>query len=248
MSVLRNRTPGSRSLLLGGFAVTVVLHAGIVAPLIAGRANAERVAPAAAFGQVVEVQAVKFGKPRDMHFLPHKEAPPVHKAPPKIALSSSDTPVRKQVDKEEKPEEKPDRLITDHARQFAQLNDNNNDPDSTGSAVEEGDPNGMRGGTATVGKGPVYYQHLQAAVQNAWNIPTTIPDAELGRLKAMLCVKIEASGKIVEFAIRTPSGNDRFDATLKDAIGSIQQFEPPTADVKDQVTGDGVCMNFAYKR
>src|SRR5439155_24987000 len=178
------------------------------------------------FGSVVDVQAVKFGKPRDLSFLPHKEAPPTPKPRPKLALTQNEHALPHL----KTPEEKDDHPIDDdplkrtHAKQF----ENMADPESTGSAVEEGDPNGLKGGTALVGKGPVYLQHLVAAVQNAWNVPTTISDRALAKLKAMVCIKIDPTGKITEFTMREPSGNDRYDATLMDALGSIKQLEPPT--------------------
>jgi colicin import membrane protein/protein TonB len=192
----------------------------------------------------VDVQAVKFGKPRDLSFLPHKELVQLNKGPkPKLALTENANALPKPPKPDDKKPDEEDPLKRTHAELFK----NATDQEQKGT-VEEGDPNGLKGGTATVGKGPVYYQHLQAAVQNAWVVPTTIAEDRLTRLKATACIKIAADGKIVERALRSSSGDDRFDATLMQAIDSIQQFEPPTADVKDTVTSDGVCMNFAKSR
>ena len=67
---------------------------------------------------------------------------------------------------------------------------------------------------------------------------------------------IDPEGKITEFKISIASGNNRFDATLMDALGSLKQFDPPTDErispggptVKEVVCGDGVCMNFKKDR
>lgn len=246
MAILTARESGRSVLFVGGLVATALVHVGIlIAAVLAGRSAAGQEPTGPRFGTVVEVQAVKFGKPRDMSFLPHKEAPPTPRERPKLQLSNN-----AQALPHLKPDEKDDRPITDdplkrtHADQFKNLAD----PSNTGTAEEEGDPNGLRGGTATVGKGPIYLQHLVAAIQNAWVVPTTINDAQLAKLTAQACIKIDASGKILEYKLSQPSGNDRFDSTLLAALSSIPQFEPPTPDVKDIVTGDGVCLNFKKDR
>jgi TonB family protein len=230
-------------LIAAGLGATIVLHGALLVAVLHGRAHAGRVAAPQQFGQVVDVQAVKFGKPRDMSFLPHKEAPPTPKPRPKLALTENEHALPKLKDPNE-----PDKPVEDPLKHVHQFDNPAADPSNTGSAVEEGDEHGLKGGTATVGKGPIYLQHLVAAIQNAWIVPTSFTDAQLARLKAQAFIKIDADGKITEFRIQIGSGNDRFDATLLDALASIKQFEPPTPDVKDIVTGDGVLLNFQKVR
>ena len=236
-------------LIVFGLGATIVLHGVLLATILGGRASAQRVARPQEFGQVVDVQAVKFGKPRDLSFLPHKEAPPTPRPKPKLALTQNEhaLPRIKNPDEPDKPVEE------DPLKKVHKFDDNPTaDPANTGSAVEEGDENGLRGGTATVGKGPIYLQHLVAAIQNAWIVPTSFTDAQLRRLKAQACIKIDAEGKITEFKISESSNSDRFDSTLLDALASIKQFDPPTNErlmpggptIKEAVTGDGVCLNF----
>jgi hypothetical protein len=241
MSFGERRRPGGKALVVIGFVSTLVIHGGIVALVIVGRAQAARQVTEEFVGQFVDVQAVKFGKPRDLSFLPHKEAPQVARGPkPELQLSYQDqAPPRQDMPRKVSIE---DPLKRTHGALFKAL-------DTPGRTVEEeGDPNGIRGGNANVGRGPVYYQHLQAAVQNAWVVPTTIADDQLSLLKAQACIKIDESGKITDFRIVKSSTDERFDATLLEALRSIQQFEPPTPDVRDTVSNDGVCMNFAKTR
>ncbi len=58
---------------------------------------------------------------------------------------------------------------------------------------------------------------------------------------------IDSSGKIVDPKLKTSSGDDGFDSTLLNALGSIKDFEAPTPDVKELVA-NGVCMNFTFAK
>jgi len=230
-----------------GLCATLLLHGALLAVVFVGRANAGRVARPQEFGQVVEVQAVKFGSPRDLRFLPHKEAPPPPRPAPKLALTDNARALPALKAPEELPHPPEDPLTRVH-----RFDDPAASRDNTGSAVEEGDRNGLRGGTATVGKGPLYLQHLVAAVQNAWVIPNSFSDAQLVRLKAQACVRIDGTGRVVEFHLSAPSGNERYDSTLLDALATLEKLEPPTDEpispggptVKQVVTDQGVCLSF----
>jgi outer membrane biosynthesis protein TonB len=239
--------PGGRQMMALGLVATLGIHGALILSVVIGGWHKGAQAAQPVLGQVVDVQAVKFGKPRDLSFLPHKAPPKVAKPKPKIALTQNEQalPRLKPPEAEEKrdPNEDPLERLKALGRKF-----DTGEEGSTGSNEEEGDPNGLKGGTATVGRGPVYYQHLQAAVQNAWVVPTTISDNDLGRLKAQACIKINEAGKIVESHLSQASGNERFDATLLEAINRIQDFEPPTPDVREVVTSQGVCMNFSKSR
>jgi hypothetical protein len=228
-----------------GFVVTALLHGGIFFGIIILRfldAKADTHAPILN-GQVVDVQAVKFGKPRDLSFLPHKERVALNKGPkPKIQLTENDQALPHLKDPNEKAPDVEDPLKTTHSKLF----ENVTDPEQAG-VEEEGDPHGIKGGNALVGKGPIYLQNLQAAVQNAWTVPTTISDDKLAKLKAMACMSIDAAGKLGDIKIKTPSGDDTFDATLLGALNSIKDFPPPTDDVKALVA-NGVCMNFNFQK
>lgn len=239
--------PGGRQMMALGLVATLGIHGALILGVVIGGWHKGAQAAQPVLGQVVDVQAVKFGKPRDLSFLPHKAPPKVAQPKPKIALTQNDQalPRLKTPEEQEKrdPTEDPLERLKALGRKF-----NTGEEGSTGSREEEGDPNGLKGGTATVGRGPIYYQHLQAAVQNAWVVPTTISDDDLGRLKAQACIKINEAGKIVESHLSQASGNERFDATLLEAINRIQDFEPPTPDVREVVTSQGVCMNFSKSR
>src|ERR1700754_3926122 len=88
-------------MILVGLGATIALHGALLASILTGRAPAERVARQQEFGQVVDVKAVKFGKPRDLSFLPHKEAPPTPRPRPKLALTENEHALPKIKNPEE---------------------------------------------------------------------------------------------------------------------------------------------------
>ncbi|MSP60588.1 MAG: TonB C-terminal domain-containing protein [Myxococcales bacterium] len=233
-----------------GVAATALLHGGIIGGVLFTQSRAGAQPVLLSPGQVVDVQAVKFGKPRDLSFLPHKEAVHVNKGPrPKLALTENDQALPKLKDADKPPDEE-DPLKRTHAAEFKNLTEHQELAEQAGSE-DVGDPNGVRGGTATVGKGPLQLQKLQAAVQNAWTVSTTIPDAVLANLKAVASIRMGEDGKIGDIAIVEPSGNDRFDATLLDALGKVKESweEAPTPDVKQLLTDDGIIrMRFSFQK
>src|SRR5689334_15181584 len=88
MSILHEQPrPASRRLVIGGAVATLIVHGGILASVLAGRAGAAVVAQPQV-GRSIEVQAVKFGH-RDTSAFIHKPPPSAHKAPT-LQLSSSD--------------------------------------------------------------------------------------------------------------------------------------------------------------
>ena len=237
------KRPGGGTLTAIGIVATILVHGGIIALVFIGRAHAsgnfDRVS---SVGQFVDVQAVKFGKPRDLSFLPHKEAPQSKKAAPKIALSTNDKALPKPPKSDDPKDKTPD---VDPLKRIDISKLQTQDETAPAHTEEgEGDPNGLRGGSSTVGHGPVYLQHLSAAVANAWNVPTTITDDQLASLAAQACIKMDATGKITEFHLEKTSHNEQFDATLLAALGSIKQFDPPSSDVRDALITDGICLNF----
>jgi|SRR5579883_1606959 len=240
------RRPGSRVLVLGAFTLTVLVHGGILVAAWISNAHAGA-PPLAQMGPVIEVQAVRFGKPRDMSFLPHKAAAPKRQPTPKIALTNNEKALPKLKDPN-KPEEKTqdDLLKKTHENLFKDLPDDENE-NNTGSVAPEGDPNGVKGGSATQGKGPIYLQHLVAAVQNAWEVPTTIPDEQLKKLVGIVYFKIDESGNVSDLKLQQSSGNPSFDSTLLAAFASIKKFDPPDAEVRSMLA-EGVALRFKYEK
>ncbi len=184
----------------------------------------------------VDVKLMRFGKKRDLSFLPHKEAT---QAPDKNKIKVTDNP-DKPIPKD-KPKEPPKPNLTklDEALKNLKVED-----DQRG-AMEEGDPNGVRGGTAAEASGDPYIQAIVAAVVSRWTVPTMLSPGELSRLQAAACLKIDDDGRLIEFRITEPSGNSLFDGSLLSTLGSIKELPKPRGPFARAARAGKLCPFFA---
>jgi hypothetical protein len=204
-----------------GLLVTVLVHAGVLGFVwLSHRKNDSNDKPV--LGAFVDAQLVKFGKPRDMTFLPHKEGVvknKVQKAEIKIAKDEN-APIN--TEKEIKAEVDP--LKKTHAELFKDLKDTDQPeaPAELGGSLQ-----GSRAGTATEAKGDPYIQQLIDQIGSAWSVPTTIRDAELKDLSADVCLTIDGSGALTGFTFMRKSGNGQFDGSLEATLGTIKSLPAP---------------------
>jgi hypothetical protein len=176
----------------------------------------------------VDAQLVRFGKPRDLSFLPHKEGRVKEKVPDiKIARDLNALP---HIE-EKKKQEETDPLKKTHAELFKHLND-----DREGMTTNEGQLTGSKAGTAAEAKGDPYILQIVDVIGNAWTVPTTIRDAELANLSADVCLTISEAGVITNARIVNPSHNSQFDSSLQAALGVIQhsptRLQPPDRNIQ----------------
>lgn len=220
-----------------GILVTIGVHVGVLGGmwLLHHGGGGDKPPPLGAF---VDAQLVKFGKPRDMSFLPHKEGSvkkTVEKAEIKIAKDAN-APV---TPKEEKADVDP--LKKTHAEVFKQLEDDRP------AAVEEvgGSLQGSRAGTATEAKGDPYILSLIDKIGSAWTVPTTIKDSDLKDLSADVCLTIDASGALTRFEFIRKSGNSQFDSSLEATLGSMKQLPPPPERFRAAAARGRLCPTFS---
>jgi hypothetical protein len=167
----------------------------------------------------VDAQLVRFGKPRDLSFLPHKEGRVKDKpADIKIARDLNALP---HLEEKKKPEDV-DPLKKTHAEMFKHLND-----DREGMVTNEGSLSGSKAGTATEAKGDPYILQIVSAIGSAWTVPNTLSDSQLANLSADVCLTISESGLLSHSRIVQGSGNSQFDSSLQAALGMIKQLPPP---------------------
>jgi hypothetical protein len=187
----------------------------------------------------VDAQLVKFGRPRDLKFLPHKQGT-VKDAPPdgiKVAKDMN-APITKN-EKENKAEIDP--LKKTHAEMFKNLKDDREGFDDPGV----GSPTGSKAGTATEAKGDPYILSLIDAIGTAWNVPTTIKDAELRDLYADYCLTINEAGVLTGFTALEKSKNSQFNSSLEATLATIKKLPPPP-DKWKSVAGRGkLCPRFS---
>ncbi len=223
---------------LAGLFVTLAIHAGVIGAMLLARAHADR-GPKVALGAFVDAQLVRFGKPRDMSFLPHKEGVvknTVQKAEIKIARDAN-APVSTQ--KDEKAEVDP--LKKTHAEMFKQLPD-----DERPAAVEEtgGSLTGSRAGTASEAKGDPYVLELIDKIGSAWMVPTTIRDVDLKELSADVCLTIAADGTLTRFEFIRKSGNGQFDSSLEATLGTMKALPAPPDRFRAAAARGRFCPSF----
>lgn len=167
----------------------------------------------------VDAQLVRFGKPRDLSFLPHKEGH-VKDKPPEIKVAK-DLNALPHLEKKDEPKDV-DPLKKTHAEQFKQMDDNEGVQPSN-----EGSLTGSRAGTATEAKGDPYILQLVDMIGSAWSVPTTLSDAQLAKLTAVACLTISESGALTSYKIVQPSGNSQFDSSLDAALSTTKKLPPP---------------------
>lgn len=167
----------------------------------------------------VDAQLVRFGKPRDLSFLPHKEGH-VKDKPPEIKVAK-DMNALPHLEKKDEPKDV-DPLKKTHAEQFKQMDDQEGVQPSN-----EGSLTGSRAGTASEAKGDPYILQLVDQIGSAWSVPTTLSDAQLAKLTAVACLTISESGSLTSYKIVQPSGNSQFDSSLDAALSTTKKLPPP---------------------
>jgi hypothetical protein len=230
--VKRARDP----LFVVGLTVTAVVHLGVFGGVWLTRARASQDKPVGP-GTFVDAQLVKFGKPRDLSFLPHKEGSMKRTGPPvglKVATSADAKPSN---EKQEKPPDVVDPLKKTHAELFKQLND-----DRPAAVTEEGGSlTGSRSGTALEAKGDPYILSLIDQIGSAWTVPTTLTPGQLRELKADVCLTIDASGALTRYVFERRSGNGQFDSSLDAALGTIKQLPAPPDRFREHAARGRLC-------
>lgn len=176
---------------------------------------------------IVKTRLVKLGKPRDEKLLPRiaaSQPPPDSKktAPP------TDAPTPEKQD----PNSKKQPSAADILNQFNK--DNAKPPDVNdiirdriGEPDDEGQKDGDRDGVALTGEiTDAYFARVSAAVQRNHQISTTITDEERVRLKAVIALKVDAEGNVIDARIQQSSGNDVYD---NGALAAAKRASPVPA-------------------
>jgi TonB family protein len=204
--------------------ITVVLHAGVLGGAFIARMLSFHHQPQLK-ENYVDAQLVRFGKPRDLSFLPHKEGH-VKDKPPEIKVAKDMNALPHLEDKKDPKDIDP--LKKTHAEQFKQMQD-----DTEGvQPSNEGALTGSRAGTASEAKGDPYILQLVDQIGSAWTVPTTLSDAQLAKLTAVACLTISESGALTSYKIVQPSGNSQFDSSLDAALSTTKKLPaPPDRDL-----------------
>src|SRR3954471_18812445 len=166
--------------------LTVVIHAGVLGGAFIARMFSFHHTTISK-ENFVDAQLVRFGKPRDMSFLPHKEGH-VKDKPPEIKIAKDMNALPHIEDKKDPKDVDP--LKKTHAEVFKNLQDDNEGVQPS----NEGSLTGSRAGPAAEAKGDPYILALIDQIGTAWTVPTTLKDSDLQNLSADVCLTIADSG------------------------------------------------------
>jgi hypothetical protein len=215
--------------------ITVVLHVGVLGGAFIARAMSNRHTTLSQ-ENFVDAQLVRFGKPRDLSFLPHKEGHVKDKpADIKVAKDLNALP---RID--EKKDTDVDPLKKTHAESFKHLDDN-----AGVEVTNEGSLTGSRAGTAAEAKGDPYILALIDQIGTAWTVPTTLKDEQLASLSADVCLTIADSGAFTSYTIVRKSGNSQFDSSLDATLSMIKKLPPPPDRWRSAASRGRLCPTFS---
>ncbi len=228
--------PGLVSLLL-----VVLAKAGVALLSPTPEERPEPVIP-----DVVQARFVELGQVLDPNQLPDRVVPVLRTDPPDPQAAPSLE--RNPPPPAERPPERRQRDSVDDAlRRLSQ--DAQVFAEREEARLREGNPEGVEGGTERQGtEGDLYRGRLWAFFRRGWSVPTTIPDAVVERLVAVVVIDVASDTRITGFRLARGSGNADFDESVSAQMTRIQQAEgnipPPPDTVADQYLGRQVTLNF----
>jgi hypothetical protein len=229
-------------MMIAGAVVTLAVHAAVLGGYALTHHHTDS-GPPVLVGNFVDAQLVRFGKPRDLRFLPHKHGVVKTKGPVESIKVAKDMKALPRITPEEKPPDEIDPFKKTHADLFKNMKD----PDQPEGFEDtgEGSPTGSRAGTATEAKGDPYILSLIDQIGTAWTLPTTIKDTELANLSADVCLTIAGDGALTRFQFIRKSGNSQFDSSLDATLGTIKKLPAPPDRFRDIAARGRLCPTFS---
>jgi len=199
--------------------------------------------------EVIETRFVRLGKKRESRRLPNKEIPAAQKtaavpqAPdsePMAAVPSGNEEKGLAKTKKKRTERDEDLLSQLGARAGA-ISDLSKGPEL------EGDPDGIVEGTKASGdEREIYIGKLYSYFRRGWQVPTLITDDELQELACMVELSITEDGRVGEYEVKRPSGNEAFDDSVRRRLRQTEgaKLPPPPESVVSQILGKSVSLVF----
>ncbi len=192
---------------------------------------------------VIAAEFVRLGKPLDPKKLPNRQVPPVAKEKPDGVVVSKDA--RENVEK--KPDEKKEQKVDAQKSLLDNLVDRTKDFAEDVEYEREGDPNGLREGTATEAReGDLYRGQLLVFFRRPWTVPNVVQN--IGSKSCVVSVNVASDGRLKSVALAKSSGDPLFDQSAIDAVESLIQSnavlpEPP-ASLRSAFYGTTIGVNY----
>jgi outer membrane biosynthesis protein TonB len=111
----------------------------------------------------------------------------------------------------------------------------------------EGDPDGIVEGTKATGDElEIYLGKLYSYFRRGWQVPTQLSEEDLQKLACVIELSITENGRIGEFEVSRPSGNEAFDESVRRRMSQAEgsDLPVPPESVANRVLGKTISLRF----
>ncbi len=199
--------------------------------------------------EVIETRFVRLGKQRPQRRLPSKEVPAAQQSAraPAAPDSASAAPVRSGkserglADPKKKRQRQDEDLMATLGQRAGAISDLRKGPEL------EGHEEGIVEGTKSTGsEKDLYLGKLYTYFRRGWQVPTLIADDELEKLTCVIELSVTEDGRVGDYEIKRPSGNEAFDESVRRRVNQTQgaKLPEPPESVAKQVLGETISLRF----
>lgn len=229
-----------------GLLVTLLLHVGAIGGVLVYRRAQANVKPVNRPPSYVTARLIRKGKRKpkvDQKKLPDKIVPQQSTKTVKAVDLTADASA---APNKPKPKKNPRAKIAD--RQKRALDRVDLMAKAQQEIEQEGDPDGVVGGTASAADGDRYFTRIADMWNRTWGLPAVIPREQAKRLFVLVVIQIDKHGAI-KFPIKFDrrSGNPHFDNSIEVAWKQIKQIPTPPPDRMASILANGLALRLTYK-
>ena len=178
---------------------------------------------------------VRQGKKREEKLLPRKEESPPPAPEKVVPIPSPDAKPAPKIE----PKKNADPTQKDQKKSLFDAINKAAKPDEP-----EGEENGDPHGDSAKQEGERYYGLINSAVRRYYDVSNTIPESERLHLAAIVVIRLDGEGGLLEVRVAKPSGNETYDSAVVGAIKKAAPFGPPPANLAAALKKDGVQLRF----
>ena len=199
--------------------------------------------------EVIEARFVRLGKRREPRKLPSKEIPEAQETAPVPQAPESEPMAAVPTGQKEKGLAKPKKKRTERDEDLlSQLGERAGAiSDLTKGPELEGDPDGIVEGTEATGDElQIYLGKLYSYFRRGWQVPTGITDEELQKLACVIELSVTKDGRVGEYEVKRPSGNEVFDESVRRRMNQAEGSElpGPPESVANRIYGETISLRF----
>jgi hypothetical protein len=199
--------------------------------------------------EVIETRFVRLGKRREPRKLPSKEirdaeqTAPVPQAPESEPMAAVPTGKKEKglAKPKEKRNQRDEDLLSQLGERAGAISDLTKGPEL------EGDPDGIVEGTKATGDElEIYLGKLYSYFRRGWQVPSLITDEELQKLACVIELSVTKDGRVGEYEVKRPSGNEAFDESVRRRMSQAEGAElpGPPESVANRIYGETISLRF----